>query len=313
MSGEFRHIPVLADEVLKYLSPVAGGTYIDGTLGGGGHAELILQRIGEQGRLLGVDRDRQALAAAAERLQTYGDSFCAVHGRYAEMVELAAARGVTAADGILLDIGVSSYQLDQAERGFSYMADAPLDMRMDRGEQISAADIVNDADERQLTQILFAYGEEKWAKRIAGFIVEARAQKRIETTGELTELIKKAIPKGAREAGQHPAKRSFQALRIAVNGELEQLKQGIDAAVSLLKPGGVLVVISFHSLEDRIVKNSFRYHASDCICPPQLPACVCGHHAELKLLNKAPVMATQQEIDINPRARSARLRAARKL
>ena len=310
MSGSFLHIPVLAEQVLDSLQPHAGGTYIDGTLGGGGHASLILEKSAPNGFLFGIDRDEDALAAARETLAPYQGRFSLQKGNYADMAELALDAGLEKADGILLDIGVSSYQLDEAERGFSYMQDAPLDMRMDRGQKLTAAELVNTADQETLTHILYTYGEEKWAARIAQFIIERREKKAIGTTGELVEIIKRAIPVGAREKDQHPAKRTFQALRIMINEELKALEKGIDAAISLLKPDGRLAVITFHSLEDRIVKEKFRFHATDCICPPHQPVCTCGHHADVKLLKRKPFTATEEELAANPRSRSANLRVA---
>lgn len=309
----FYHQPVLAAEVVEAIRPQAGGVYIDGTLGGGGHAALLLAASSPDGILLGIDRDREALAAAGERLSEYGSRFRALQGNYAAMAQLAAEAGLSAADGILLDIGVSSYQLDQPARGFSYMQDAPLDMRMDQSEGATAAALLNTLSEQELTHILYTYGEERWAARIAKFIVAARDKRPFATSGQLVEVIKQAVPAGARDKDQHPAKRSFQALRVMVNRELEALEQGIDTAIGLLKPGGRLAVISFHSLEDRIVKEKFRYHASDCVCPPGLPVCVCGHRREIRLLNRKPVTAGPAEVAANPRSRSALLRAAVKL
>jgi len=306
----FGHVPVLAAPVLAALGPKDGGVYVDGTVGGGGHAALVLEASAPGGFLLGLDRDGEALAAAAERLQQYAGRFALVQGNYADMERLAAEQGVVACDGILLDIGVSSFQLNEARRGFSYQQDAPLDMRMDQSGGMSAADLVNTMSAQQLTDILYRYGEEKWAARIAEFIIRERP---VLTTGQLVAIVKAAIPKGAREPDQHPAKRTFQALRVMVNGELSALEQGIDAAVRLLKPGGALAVITFHSLEDRIVKEKFRYHARDCVCPPELPVCVCGHRAALKLPHKKPISATPAELEANPRSRSARLRTAVKL
>ncbi|MBR5429867.1 MAG: 16S rRNA (cytosine(1402)-N(4))-methyltransferase RsmH [Firmicutes bacterium] len=312
MTG-FSHVPVLAGPVLTALAPRDGGTYIDGTLGGAGHSSLILEQSAPGGFLLGIDRDDDALRAAGERLQPFAGRFALVKGNYADMAELARQQGVTAADGVLLDIGVSSYQLDEAERGFSYSQDAPLDMRMDRSQALTAAAVVNTASAAELSRILYVYGEEKWAARIAAFIVEERARRPLETTGQLVEIIKKAVPAGARDREQHPAKRSFQALRIAVNGELDALRQGLAAAIGLLKPGGVLAVITFHSLEDRIVKDCFRLHAADCICPPRQPVCTCGHRADVKLYNRRPITASAAEVADNPRSRSANLRAVIKL
>jgi len=309
MGADFVHIPVLAKQVLDVMKPHAGGTYIDGTLGGGGHSGLILESGSPDAFLLGIDRDTEALAAAGEHLAPFAGRFKLARGNYADMAEIAAENGISEADGILLDIGVSSHQLDAAERGFSYMQDAPLDMRMDQTAGITAADLVNESDGETLCDILYRYGEEKWSARIVKFILEERRLHPIETTGQLVDIIKKAIPKGAREKDQHPAKRSFQALRIAVNGELTALEKGLDAAIGLLKPGGVLAVITFHSLEDRIVKDRFRYHASDCICPPELPICTCGHKACVKLVNRKPLIADEAEAAENPRSRSAKLRA----
>ena len=313
MSQEFQHVPVLAEQVLTALAPHSGGVYIDGTLGGGGHAALVLAASAPDGFLLGIDRDPEARAAAEARLQAFPGRFRIAAGNYADMDRLAAENGVTQADGILLDIGVSSHQLDDSARGFSYMQDAPLDMRMDQSQGRTAAELVNEATEAELLDILYRYGEEKWSARIVQFILEARQRQPIQTTGDLVELVKKAIPKGAREKDQHPAKRTFQALRIAVNDELGALERGLEAAIGLLKPGGVLGVITFHSLEDRIVKENFRLHSRDCICPPGLPVCQCGHRADAKLVNRKPLTAGPEELAANPRSRSANFRALRKL
>lgn len=311
--NNFHHVPVLAQQVLAVLAPHAGGVYIDGTLGGGGHAALLLAASAPDGFLLGIDRDREALAAAADRLQPFAGRFCLAHGNYADMATLAAAHGVRRADGILLDIGVSSHQLDEAGRGFSYQQDAPLDMRMDQTQGPTAADLVDQLSQEELTRILYEYGEERWAARIAQFIVAARQKQKIVTTGELVELIKQAVPRGARDKDQHPAKRSFQALRIAVNNELEALRSGLDGAIGLLAPGGVLAVITFHSLEDRIVKERFRFHAAGCVCPPHQPVCTCGHQALVRLVNRKPLTAEADELAANPRSRSANLRAVVRL
>ncbi len=313
MSQEFQHVPVLAEQVLTALAPHSGGVYIDGTLGGGGHAALVLAASAPDGFLLGIDRDPEARAAAEARLQAFSGRFRIAAGNYADMDRLAAENGVTQADGILLDIGVSSHQLDDSARGFSYMQDAPLDMRMDQTQGRTAAELVNEATEAELLDILYRYGEEKWSARIVQFILEARQRQPIQTTGDLVELVKKAIPKGAREKDQHPAKRTFQALRIAVNDELGALERGLEAAIGLLKPGGVLGVITFHSLEDRIVKENFRLHSRDCICPPGLPVCQCGHRADAKLVNRKPLTDGPEELAANPRSRSANFRALRKL
>ncbi|MBQ3286918.1 MAG: 16S rRNA (cytosine(1402)-N(4))-methyltransferase RsmH [Firmicutes bacterium] len=312
MAG-FAHIPVLAAQTLAALAPKSGGVYIDGTLGGAGHSSLILEQSAPDGFLLGIDRDDDALQAASERLAPFDGRFTLVKGNFADMDELARQSGIDAADGVLLDIGVSSYQLDEGSRGFSYNQDAPLDMRMDRSQGLTAEQLVNEASAEELTRILYEYGEEKWAARIAEFISAERSRGRIESSGRLVEIIKKAVPAGARDKDQHPAKRTFQALRIAVNGELEALSAGLEAAIGLLRPGGRLAVITFHSLEDRIVKDCFRLHATDCICPPRQPVCTCGHKADIKLYNRKPITADDKELADNPRSRSANLRVAVKL
>ncbi len=312
MAG-FAHVPVLAAQTLAALAPKSGGVYIDGTLGGAGHSSLILEQSAPDGFLLGIDRDDDALQAASERLAPFAGRFTLVKGNFADMDELARQSGIDAADGVLLDIGVSSYQLDEGSRGFSYNQDAPLDMRMDRSQGLTAEQLVNEASAEELTRILYEYGEEKWAARIAEFIAAERSRGRIESSGRLVEIIKKAVPAGARDKDQHPAKRTFQALRIAVNGELEALSAGLEAAIGLLRPGGRLAVITFHSLEDRIVKDCFRLHATDCICPPRQPVCTCGHKADIKLYNRKPITADDKELADNPRSRSANLRVAVKL
>lgn len=326
----FYHQPVLLKETLAALKLSAKGLYVDGTVGGAGHAKAMLQAAPGI-RLIGLDKDETALTVATARLAPFGERVQIYHSSFAQMKQALSALGwsETPLSGVLLDIGVSSPQLDTAKRGFSYMQDGPLDMRMDakkpeaRDQRIegdrssscslTAADIVNGWEEKEIARILWEYGEERWAKRIAAFIVAERAIVPIETTLQLVGVIKKAVPKGAREAGQHPAKRSFMALRIAVNDELEELRQGLDAAQKLLKTGGRLVVISFHSLEDRIVKDKFNNWARGCICPPELPVCVCGHRPEMKIVTRRPIMAGVEEIAQNPRARSAKLRVAEKL
>jgi 16S rRNA (cytosine1402-N4)-methyltransferase len=309
----FRHVSVLADEVIACLAPRPGGVYVDGTLGGGGHAASILEASSPSGRLFGFDRDREALRAAGERLAVYGERVTLVHGNFAGMAEQLGRFGVDGVDGILLDLGVSSHQLDTAERGFSFQQDAPLDMRMDTDAGMTAADLVNSLDEAELGRIIREYGEERWAKRIAAFIVRDREVKPLETTLQLVDLIKGAIPRGAWEERIHPATRTFQALRIAVNEELESVVQGIASGVRLLKPGGRIAIISFHSLEDRLVKDGFRALGRGCICPRELPVCACGHRPEVKILTGKPVRAGEPEVALNPRARSARLRCAEKL
>ncbi|BBA71477.1 Ribosomal RNA small subunit methyltransferase H [Geobacter sulfurreducens] len=300
-------------EVLEYLSPRPGGVYVDGTLGGAGHARLILEAASPDGMLIGFDRDPAALEVARERLASFGERFRPVPGNFSEMGRVLAELGVDGVDGFLLDVGVSSHQLDTAERGFSFLTDAPLDMRMNTLVPGTAADLVNDLDEHELARIIKEYGEERWARRIASFIVKARVDGPIERTLQLVDIIKGAIPRGAWEERIHPATRTFQALRIAVNDELGSLERGLESALGLLRPGGRGVVISFHSLEDRIVKTMFRRYAQGCTCPKELPRCVCGGVPRLRILTGRPVMAGDAEVAENPRARSAKLRAAEKL
>ena len=309
----FSHIPVLPAEVMEYLAPVAGGTYIDGTLGGGGHAALILKAIGESGRLFGFDRDKAAIRAATGSLAAFGSRFTPINSNFSGMEAALSHYGVTAVDGFLLDLGVSSHQLDTAERGFSFQHDAPLDMRMDRERGMTVADLLAGSSHGELARIIRDYGEERWAGRIAAFICKAREEKPLETTLQLADLIKGAIPRNAWEERIHPATRTFQALRIAVNEELASLEQGLAAAVRLLKPGGRGVVISFHSLEDRIVKQLFRGLAGGCSCPKDFPVCVCSRRPQVRVLTGRPVMAGKTEIAENPRSRSAKLRAIEKL
>lgn len=309
----FEHIPVLLEETLRYLEPKPGGVYIDGTLGGAGHSLEIIKRIVPGGTLLGIDQDADAVAAAGKRLEAYKDNVVIVRDNFRNIRTIAQQCGFGKVDGILLDIGVSSHQLDEEERGFSYMHDGPLDMRMDTGNSIDASDIVNNSSEKELTRIFRDYGEEKWASRIARFIVEERKNGRIDTTFKLVDIIKKAIPAAARREGGHPAKRTFQALRIAVNDELEVLKQALEDSADILKPGGRLVVITFHSLEDRIVKTAFNSMERPCTCPPQLPVCVCGREPLLRVLTRKPVSAEQEELERNTRSKSAKLRAAERV
>ena len=309
----FVHASVLPAEVLAYLAPRSGGVYVDGTLGGGGHSRLILEASAPDGVLIGFDRDPSALAAAGERLSSYGDRVRLVRGNYGEMAEALNNLGIDAVDGFLLDIGVSSHQLDTAERGFSFQTDAPLDMRMDPDAGTTAATLVNELAEDELARIIRDYGEECWAKRVASFIAKARQEKEIESTLQLVDIVKGAIPRGAWEERIHPATRTFQALRIAVNDELGSLERGLAAGIELLAPGGRGVVISFHSLEDRIVKNTFRRYAQGCTCPKDFPRCVCGGKPRLRILTGRPVVAGEAEVAENPRARSAKLRAVEKL
>lgn len=304
---------VMPDEVIRFLAPKAGGCYLDGTLGGGGHSALIAQHCLPGGTIIGFDRDQEALAAAGKRLFGYGDGVRLVHGDFAGLAEQLALLGIGALDGFIFDLGVSSHQLDSGARGFSFQQDAALDMRMDTSCGETAADLVNGLPEAELERIIREYGEERWAKRVAAFIVAARAEKPIEGTLQLVDIIKGAIPKAKWEERIHPATRTFQALRIAVNHELDSLEQGLRAALDHLKPGGRGVVISFHSLEDRIVKHVFRDYASGCTCPRHLPVCVCGNQPRVRILTGKPVMATEEETEQNPRARSAKLRAVERL
>ena len=313
MSG-FRHLSVMPDEVIRFLAPKPGGIYLDGTLGGGGHAGLIAELCTPgNGILIGIDQDREALEAAGQRLRGYGAGVRLVHGNFSEIQRHLDGLGIERLDGFLLDLGVSSHQLDSGGRGFSFQQDAPLDMRMDTSRGETAADLVNTLPEAELERIIKEYGEERWARRIAAFIVKARSEAPIERTLHLADIVKGAIPKAKWEERIHPATRTFQALRIAVNRELESLEQGLRGAIDRLKPGGRGVVISFHSLEDRIVKHIFREYASGCTCPRHLPVCVCGNQPRVRVLTGRPVTATAEETGQNPRARSAKLRAVEKL
>lgn len=312
MSEAQLHRPVLLEECIQALAIVPDGIYVDGTLGRAGHAREIAGRLAG-GRLIGIDRDAQALTEAAERLRTFDGRVTLCHSDFREISQVLEGLNIPAVDGILLDLGVSSPQLDEAERGFSYRADAPLDMRMDRSGGVTARELVNTLDEEALARILFEYGEERYSRRIAGAIVRARQKKPVETTLELVELIRSAMPAAALREKQHPAKRSFQALRIAVNDELGALKQVLRDAVGCLRPGGRIAIITFHSLEDRLVKKSFRDLANPCTCPPELPVCVCGKKPMLRLVYKKPILPTEAEIAENPRARSAKLRVAERI
>lgn len=306
----FRHRPVMLREVLSYLDPGEGKIIVDGTLGGAGHAGEVLKRLGNTGLLIGIDQDRDALNCARGRLAAVSPHFRLFQANYKDFDECLAQLGVEKIDGMLLDLGVSSFQLDEEERGFSYQKDAPLDMRMNQSAGITAAEVVNTWSEQELARIIWSYGEERWAKRIARFIVETREKAPLQTTGQLVEVIKGAIPKGARQGGPHPAKRTFQAIRIAVNDELGVLEETLAKVADYLQPGGRLVIISFHSLEDRIVKKSLQQQAKACVCPPDFPVCHCGQVAKLRILTKKPLLPTPEEVTENPRARSAKLRAA---
>lgn len=304
---EFHHVSVLLNECIEGLNIKENGIYVDGTLGGAGHSSEIVKRL-KAGRLIGIDQDTDAINAATKRLEPYKDRVTLVHDNFSNVKAVFAQLGIEKADGFLLDIGVSSHQLDEAERGFSYMQDAPLDMRMNSESDFSAYNVVNEYSEDELNNVIFKYGEERWAKRIAQFIVEARKQKPIETTFELVDIIKKAVPKGARKDGPHPAKRTFQAIRIEVNGELEILEKTIDDMTELLNPGGRLCIITFHSLEDRIVKNAFRKQENPCTCPPEFPVCVCGKKPLAKVITRKPILPSEEELEENHRSRSAKLR-----
>ena len=308
---EFKHYSVLLKESVDALDIREGGIYADGTMGGGGHSYEILSR--GAGKLIGIDRDKEAVAAAQKRLEPFGERLITVNRNFSEIKSILCELGIDEIDGAVLVLGVSSYQLDNAERGFSYMHDAPLDMRMNRDEGISAYDVVNGYSEDKLTSIFYEYGEEKWSKRIAQFIADRRKERNIETTGELAYIITAASPKQARMDGGHPAKRVFQAIRIEVNGELRILEQAVRDFVDVIKPGGVLSIITFHSLEDRIVKQTFSKLAQGCTCPKDFPVCVCGKKPVVKILTRKPVLPSERELEENSRSKSAKLRAARKL
>ena len=310
---EFTHYSVLLEECLEGLDIKPNGIYLDGTLGRAGHSRRIVERLTDGGRLICVDRDQAALDAAQQRLAQWMDRVTLVHSNFAEIDAILDELGLEQIDGMLFDLGVSSPQLDDSSRGFSYMADAPLDMRMDRSEGLTAADVVNTWSQDELRRILLQYGEERYAGLIAAAIVRRRADKPVETTLELVEIIKSAMPGKALKEKQHPAKRSFQAIRIAVNDELTAVDKMIRAAVPRLKKGGRLAVITFHSLEDRIVKTGLAEFAKGCTCPPDFPVCVCGKTPDIWLVNKKPILPGEQELEENPRSRSAKLRVAEKL
>lgn len=310
---KFSHVSVLLRECIEALNIKPDGIYVDCTTGGGGHSLEIVKRLTAGGRLIAIDRDEDALRAAGERLADYADRVTFVHSNYAMLQSVLADLGIPKADGVLADLGVSSYQLDTAERGFSYMQDAPLDMRMDREQPLSARDVVNTYSEEELRRILYDYGEEKFARNIAANIVKQRSERPIETTLELAELVKGSMPKAAREGGHHPAKRTFQAIRIEVNAELSSIPPALDAAVHALNPGGRVAVITFHSLEDRLVKQKFAALSSGCTCPREFPVCVCGKKPVVRIITKKPVTAGDDELEVNPRSRSAKLRVAEKI
>ena len=304
---EFKHKSVLLNETISNLKIREGGVYVDGTLGGGGHALEILKASGTTGTLVGIDQDGDAIEAAGKRLAPFGERARIVRGNYADMPAILHDLGIETVDGIVLDLGVSSYQLDEADRGFSYMADAPLDMRMDQRGAVTAADIVNGYSKQELIRVLRDYGEEKFAGKIAANIVEIRQAHPVSTTGELVEIIRASIPMKAQQGG-HPAKKTFQALRIELNGELTVLKDSIDAMADLLNDGGRLAIITFHSLEDRIVKEAFRRLENPCTCPPDFPVCVCGKKPKGKIITRKPIAPTTEEQSLNSRSKSAKLR-----
>ena len=309
---EFQHKSVLLQECIDALNIRPDGIYLDGTLGGAGHSSQIARRLTEGGRLIGVDRDRTALAAAKERLAPYADRVTLVHSNFAEIDAILDSLGIPAVDGMLFDLGVSSPQLDDASRGFSYMADAPLDMRMDKDDALTAGEVVNAWPQGELRRILYDYGEERYAPQIAAAICRAREKAPVETTLELVDIIRSAMPAQALREKQHPAKRSFQAIRIAVNDELGAVSRMMQAAVGRLNPGGRLAVITFHSLEDRIVKSEMQQAARGCTCPPEFPVCVCGRKPQVTVLTRKPIVSGEEELERNPRARSAKLRICEK-
>ncbi len=304
----FKHQSVLLEETINNLNIQPDGIYVDGTLGGGGHAFHVCSRLSEKGHFIGIDQDGAAIGAAGERLKPFGDKVTIVRSNYSDMKQVLQSLGVFGVNGIVLDLGVSSYQLDTAERGFSYRENAPLDMRMDQRQEKTARDIINGYSEMELYRIIRDYGEDKFAKNIAKHIVRARQEKPVETTDELTEIIKAAIPMKFRAVGGHPAKRTFQAIRIELNQELEVLRGHLNEMVELLDDGGRICIITFHSLEDRIVKNIFRKCENPCECPPSFPTCVCGKKSMGKVITRKPILPSEEELEINPRAKSAKLR-----
>ena len=309
---EFKHVSVLLEESVDGLNIRSGGIYADGTMGGGGHSLLIAQRLDGSGRLIGIDRDAEAIEASKKRLASF-DNVTYVHDNYRNIKSILENLGADGLNGAVLDLGVSSYQLDNRERGFSYMEDAPLDMRMDQSDSLSAYDVVNTYSEKELARIFFEYGEEKFSRRIAASICERRSEKPVRTTLELVDIIKACIPAKFRQKGSHPAKRVFQAVRIEVNGELRDLRNALDDFFDVLLPGGRLCVITFHSLEDRIVKTAFRAYATGCTCPPEFPICVCGKKPRGKVITGKPVLPCEEEYETNKRSKSAKLRIVEKL
>ena len=309
MSNE--HKPVLLDETIEYLNCKEDGIYVDGTLGRGGHTAALLENIEDEGLVISLDRDLEAIEAVKESIES--SNLILEHANYINIGEVLEKHDIDKVDGMIFDLGVSSPQLDNSNRGFSYQKNGPLDMRMNRDQKLTAADIVNKYRKEKIEEIIYDYGEDNWASRIAEFIVAYRKKKKIETTFELVDIIKAAIPASARRSGGHPARRTFQALRIATNNELNQLEDMITGAVEQLKSGGRICIISFHSLEDRIVKHKFRELASDCVCPPEIPVCMCDKESIVKVITKSPIRATEEEVEENYRARSAKLRVAEKI
>lgn len=309
---DFKHVSVLLEETIENLKIKKDGIYVDGTLGGGGHAYHIAQKLSDKGRLIGIDQDDEAICAAKQRLDEFSEKITIVRSNYCMIKDVLSDLHIDFVDGILLDLGVSSYQLDNVERGFSYRYDTPLDMRMDRRATISAKEIINEYSEIEIFHIIKDYGEDKFAKNIAKHIARARQEKPIETTGELNRIIEAAIPAKMRMSGGHPSKRTFQAVRIACNRELEVLKESVDEMISLLHPGGRLCIITFHSLEDRIVKTLFKKNENPCTCPPHFPMCVCGNVSKGKVITRKPMLPSEEEMEANSRAKSAKLRVFEK-
>ena len=305
---EFKHKSVLLNETIDGLNIKPDGIYVDGTLGGGGHAYEVCRRLGEKGSIVGIDQDAAAIEAASARLKDFGEKVTIVRSNYCDMKSKLHELGIDKVDGIVLDLGVSSYQLDTAERGFSYREDAPLDMRMDTRQKMTARDIVNDYTEADLYRVIRDYGEDKCAKNIAKHIVQARAVKPVETTAELSEIIRASIPMKFQKKSGHPAKRTFQAIRIELNRELDVLRDSLDDMIDLLNPGGRLCIITFHSLEDRIVKSAFRKNENPCTCPPDFPVCVCGKKSKGSIITKKPILPSEEELEYNSRSKSAKLR-----
>lgn len=308
MATEFKHISILLPEVIDNLDIKPEGIYVDGTLGGAGHASKVCEHLNPKGRMIGIDQDEDAIAASTKRLEPFGDIVTIVRSNYSDMVNVLDTLGIDKVDGITLDLGVSSFQFDTADRGFSYRFDAPLDMRMDNRQKLSAETVVNEYEEMELFRIIREYGEDKFAKNIAKHIVMEREKERITSTGRLAEIISQAIPMKVRKQGGHPAKKTFQAIRIEVNRELEVLQETINDMIKLLNPGGRLCIITFHSLEDRIVKKAFKQAEAPCTCPPSFPVCVCGKESLGKMISRKPIVPTEEEMRDNPRSKSAKLR-----